>query len=420
MPGADDCWTDHRLLITKLKLTIKRKPRNIQQNEARRYDTGKLKDPDTSRAFQAAIQQNLPARELSVDAEWTNIRDAINETARTIIGYQSKQHQDWFDDNDKDIEALINTKRKARIAHDQDPNSQPKWLNMHKQSHSVKPGFVKYKMSGGNKWLKTYKVMLTHTAAGTLLAADNTILTEDYEIQNRWVEHFNTLLNRNSSAQQDFLRNVPQHPPQLWMSLPPTFREFDAALKQMRHGKAAGPDNIPTEFLTHGGLVLKTRLHSLILKAWEEKQAPNDWKDALLVTIFKKGDRRECGNYRGISLLSIAGKILARILLNRLQIVAEIILPESQCGFRPSRGTIDMIFCARQLQEKSKEQQKPIFLISTTSAFDSVPRTAMWSVLNRFGVPEPFVDMIKALHDGMTAKVIHQSNLSAPSQSHVD
>jgi len=44
-----------------------------------------------------------------------------------------------------------------------------------------------------------------HTAAGTLLAADNTILTEDYEIQNRWVEHFNTLLNRNSSAQQDFL-----------------------------------------------------------------------------------------------------------------------------------------------------------------------------------------------------------------------
>jgi len=73
MPGADDCWTDHWLLITKLKLTIKRKPRNIQQNEARRrYDTGKLKDPDTSQAFQAAIQQNLPARELSVNAEWIN------------------------------------------------------------------------------------------------------------------------------------------------------------------------------------------------------------------------------------------------------------------------------------------------------------------------------------------------------------
>jgi len=213
MPGADDCWTDHQLLITKLKLTIKRKPRNIQQNEARRHDTGKLKDPDTSQAFQAAIQQNLPARELSVDAEWTNIQDAINETARTIIGYQSKQHQDWFDDKDKDIEALINTKWKARIARDQDPNSQPKmakyaqaksqcqarlqeiqnewWQQMaqdlqgYADSRDLKSFFEGTKKIFGPK----------HTAAGTLLAADNTILTEDYEIQNRWVEHFNTLLS---------------------------------------------------------------------------------------------------------------------------------------------------------------------------------------------------------------------------------
>nr|XP_027219088.1 craniofacial development protein 2-like [Penaeus vannamei] len=193
MPGANDCWTDHQLLITKLKLTIKRKPRIIQQNEARRrYDTGKLKDPVTSRAFQAAIQQNLPARQLSVDTEWTNIRDAINETARTVIGYQSKQHQDWFDDNDKDIKALINTKQKARIAHDQDPNSQPK-MAKHAQAKSQCQARLREIQNCG------------HTAAGTLLAADNTILMEDYEIQNRWVEHFKTLLNRNSSAQQDFL-----------------------------------------------------------------------------------------------------------------------------------------------------------------------------------------------------------------------
>lgn len=78
------------------------------------------------RAFQAAIQQILPDRELSIDNEWTNIRDAVNEAARTIVGYQSKQHQDWFDDNEEDIKSLINAKRKARIAYDQDPNSQPK------------------------------------------------------------------------------------------------------------------------------------------------------------------------------------------------------------------------------------------------------------------------------------------------------
>ncbi|XP_068205504.1 uncharacterized protein [Palaemon carinicauda] len=105
------------------------------------------------------------------------------------------------------------------------------------------------------------KIFETKHAAGTLLVADNTILTEDKEIQNRWVEHF------NPSPQQDFLQNVQQYTPQLWMVLPPTFQEFEAALKRMHQGKAAGLDNIPTELLTHGGLVLKMALHSLILKA---------------------------------------------------------------------------------------------------------------------------------------------------------
>ena len=122
----------------------------------------------------------------------------------------------------------------------------------------------------------------------------------------------------------------------------------------MKPGKAPGPDNIPLEFFTHGGPELKNRLMLLILKIWETKTLPSDFRDATIVTIFKKGDRGNCNNYRGISLLSIASKIFARILLDRLLVLAEDVLPESQCGFRPSRGTIDMIFCARQLQEESR------------------------------------------------------------------
>ena len=64
------------------------------------------------------------------------------------------------------------------------------------------------------------------------------------------------------------------------------------------------------------------------------------------MTIYKrKGDKSDCGNSRGISLLSVAGKVLARVMLQRLLAqVAEIVLPESQCGFRRGRSTIDMIF----------------------------------------------------------------------------
>jgi len=112
-----------------------------------------------------------------------------------------------------------------------------------------------------------------------------------------------------------------------------------------------------------------------MLYIWEEKYLPGDWRDANNVTIFKKGDKQQCENYRGISLLSIAGKVLTRIILRHLQILAEDVLPESQCGFPSNRGTIDMIFCARQLQERSKEQQRPLYFIfyDLEKAFDSVP-----------------------------------------------
>ena len=69
------------------------------------------------------------------------------------------------------------------------------------------------------------------------------------------------------------------------------------------------------------------------------------------------GDRAECGNSRGISLLSVAGKVLAEGMLTRLlEHVVDLVSPESQCGFRRGCSTIDMIFLARQLQEKCREQ----------------------------------------------------------------
>ena len=68
-------------------------------------------------------------------------------------------------------------------------------------------------------------------------------------------------------------------------------------------------------------------------------------------------------NSRGISLLSVAGKILARVMLKRLlSQVVDIVLPVSQCGFRRGRSTIDMIFVARLLQEKCREQSRDLYL----------------------------------------------------------
>ena len=79
---------------------------------------------------------------------------------------------------------------------------------------------------------------------------------------------------------------------------------------------------------------------------------------ANIVTIYKKeGARSNCGNYRGLSMLDVAGKVLTKVLNKRFNSsIAEIVLTEPQSGFRAGRSTTDMIFVCRQVIEKAREQ----------------------------------------------------------------
>ena len=82
----------------------------------------------------------------------------------------------------------------------------------------------------------------------------------------------------------------------------------------------------------------------------------------------------------GIFLLSIAGKILAKVILNRLnKHLLDEVVPESQCGFRKNRGTVDMIFASKQIQEKCKEQNRDLYIlfVDLTKAFDTVSRPGL-------------------------------------------
>ncbi|BHF58882.1 hypothetical protein SprV_0100183700 [Sparganum proliferum] len=127
--------------------------------------------------------------------------------------------------------------------------------------------------------------------------------------------------------------------------------EIQGAVQQLSSRKAPGSDAIPAEVYKHGGPQLMDHLTALFQEMWRQGEVPQDFKDATIVHLYKrKGNRQVCDNHRGISLLNIAGKIFARILLNRLNNHLEQgLLPESQCGFRRHPGTTDMIFAARQL-----------------------------------------------------------------------
>ena len=437
MPGADDCWTDHRLLISRLRFRLRNLSGHKMTKRLRCFNIERLKIPSVQNEYSNRISQILNEvgtsfQQATVEQDWNIIRTSITKAAEDVIGFSTRQHQDWFDQNDVEILQLIDKKKSARLSLE----------NRYTRASSIR--FQEAKQECQRKireiqnlwWQKKAREIQSYADGRDLrrfyaatkeifgprrvnsnalkTADEKTTLTEGQDILKRWKEHFEELLNRTSTAADDLLNNVPQLPIRHWMSIPPTFSEFLKAMNRMKAWKAPGSDNIPLELISQGGTPIVTRLFKLILQIWETKYIPDDLKNATILPIFKKGDRSLCDNYRGIVLLSAAGKIFARILLDRLLRVAEEVLPETQSGFRPSRGTTDMIFCARLLQEKSREQRRPLYFVfwDLKKAFDSVPRPAMWATLKRFGCTDHFTDLVQALHDGMTGRVVSNSSVS--------
>ena len=175
----------------------------------------------------------------------------------------------------------------------------------------------------------------------------STLIKDQQGILARWTEHLSDLLNRINSTDPTLVDQL-QLPTIPDLDQPPSFHEVHKAetlalyksltylLTYLKNNKAAGADGIPAEILKYCGCSLLHRLHNFISAVWTSGKVPQQWKDATIVTIYKrKGDKSDCGNSRGISLLSVAGKVLARVMLQRLLTqVAETVLPESQCGFR--------------------------------------------------------------------------------------
>ena len=87
--------------------------------------------------------------------------------------------------------------------------------------------------------------------------------------------------------------------------------------------------------------------------AWKTGEVSKQWETSMLIPIHKKGDKKKCSNYRGISLLSLPGKVYAKCLEKRCREIVEPQLQDAQCGFCPGRSTMDQIFAFQQVFEKS-------------------------------------------------------------------
>jgi len=135
--------------------------------------------------------------------------------------------------------------------------------------------------------------------------------------------------------------------------------------------------------LKAGGSAAANSLQALCNQAWEAENIPSDWRDSIVVPLPKKGDRTVCTNWRGIALLSTAGKVLASIILNRIKEAVDRLLRQEQAGFCKSRSCCEQVFALRQIIEKVQAREKSVYLnfIDFKKAFNSVHRDTLWKIL---------------------------------------
>ena len=186
---------------------------------------------------------------------------------------------------------------------------------------------------------------------------------------------------------------------------------MEQAIRSITKGKAAGVDNIPVELFTHGGEEMLTVMTKLYQQICKTQEWPEMWSTSLIITIPKKGDLKKCENYRTISIICHASKILLRIisnLMNRMNPQAEEILIEEQAGFRKKRNTREHILNSRILTEKHIETDLKLYhnFIDYKKAFDRVWHEGLWNVMRQFNIEERVICFIDSLYKNEQSAVI--------------
>ena len=177
-------------------------------------------------------------------------------------------------------------------------------------------------------------------------------------------------------------------------------------MQRKKYGKAVGPDDIPVEVwkcLGGSALMFLTKLYN---RTMESGRMPEQWRDSVLIPIFKnKGDVQSCIIYRGTQLISHTMKLWERINERRLR--SDMTFSNQQYGFMPGKSTTDTLFALRVLMEKYREGQKELHcvFVDLEKACNKVPIDEVWYCMRMSGLAEKYVRIIQDMYDDSTTAV---------------
>ena len=415
-PGAD-VGSDHDLVILNFKVRLKKtkKPKNTRL----KFNLDRLKDPSIVESFQATVGGKFAALltlDDDADALTTKFNAVMTETANDILGKHRRKTQPWVTDEilemcDKRRDLKKNKKTTDGATAYKDISKE-----IRKGMKKAKEDWIQEQCSevedslNRNNSKRAYQVVKDLTQqrqsrVSTIQDKQGKCLTEEKDIINRWTEYCSELYNHRIQGDPSILTCQESSNDD---DYPILREEVETAIRSLKNGKAAGVDNVPAELIKNGGETVTDILLKICNKIWQTGEWPTPWTQSLIITLPKKGNLQQCQNYRTISLISHASKVMLKVILNRLKPQAEEIIAEEQAGFRSERSTTEQIFNLRVLCEKYSQHQQDIYhvFIDFKKAFDRVWHEALWATMKKYNMGKKLIDTISQLYSNASSAVL--------------
>jgi hypothetical protein len=410
--------SDHRLLEGKLKVWMQKSITNVSH---KRIKVWQLQNARVKREFCLLIGNKMPTGDLrDVEVEWNEFKKIFVKGAEQVCGRAGGRKKEkatrWWNDR---VRSAVREKRQAwqKYEWQRTNDNEKEYKELKKNVEFVVSEEKEKSMAELAEKLEidfeANKKMLYGIIKGKRERREDVMSMKDdkgelicdaREVLRIWKEYFENLLNVQSESidiTEDELENRIYEETENEKEDEISEGELMLAIRAMKNGRAPGIDEVAIEMIKAAGEMGRRWIGRVIQAAWIQKKIPEDWKKGVIVPIFKKGDKRVCGNYRGVTLLCQCAKLYEKILEKRLKDNVEEKLREEQFGFRRGRSTIDAIFIMRQIMERKweKDQTMHMAFLDLEKAYDRLPREKVWNCLEKKEVGIHIIERIKSTYD---------------------
>jgi hypothetical protein len=410
--------TDHYLVIAKVKQ--KKISRRNKKNVEVRWKVDELQTEDIRNKYEIEIANKLQLNpKHNIEQKWTQMKKQIKETADKTIGREEKRKKNsWWN---SECEKVVNEKAKEWEKYTDERNEERR--EAYKEKRTIANTVIEKeknkwieklmekietenKKSNARKFYRQVKAMNNNIKAPIkcgLRDSEGRFAETEEEEKAIWKTYFQRILN---SSNNDETLTTQKRTEAIDDMEEPTNEEIAETIKELKNGKTAGKDNICNELIKYGGEKMSENIQQMIKDIWKNEQIPEEWKIGRIMPIYKSGDHTKCDNYRGITLLNTAYKILTNIINKRM--TQYIKIDEYQCGFLKGRSTVDAIHTVKQIIAKANEYNTQIYImfIDFRKAFDSIDRKEMIKIIEQLMIPEKLKRVVKMIIVNTKATVI--------------